>query len=57
MCMSVHELAIVHIWRRKFVGISSLPLPVDPGDQTLVIKPSSKHAYPLNNPTGSYLSR
>lgn len=56
MCMSVHELAIVHIWRRKFMGISSLPLSVDPGDRTLVIKSSSKHAYPLNNHTGSYLS-
>lgn len=27
----MHKLAIEHIWRGKFVGINSLPLPVDPG--------------------------
>lgn len=32
MCMSMHKLATEHIWRGKFGEISSLPLPVDPGD-------------------------
>lgn len=52
----MHKLATEHIWRGKFVEISSLPLPVDPGDWTLVIKPNNKHVYQLNNPTGPYLS-